>query len=319
MGKETTRNIRVGVIVIVSTLFLITALYLIGDNQNLFGSTFRVSARFYNVNGLMEGNNVRLSGINVGTVESVEIASDTDVKVVMLIEKRVQQYIKKNALASVGTDGLMGNKLVEINTVKENSPMLEEGDELKTLRPVEMDDMVRTLKITNDNIAVITTNLKYITEKINSKNSLWNLLMDTVVAENVKSVVVNLKMVSNQSVQVTGNLKSISESIMHGKGSIGALIMDTVFSAKINQSIVKFSHLSDTAAIITGDLSQIVSQLKQGKGSIGVLLNDTMFIHNLNKSINSIDSGATNFSITLDALRGSWPLKKYFKKQGKIK
>src|SRR5689334_12869651 len=108
MSKELTRNIRLGIFVLAGTVFIIVMLYLIGSKQNLFGSTFRISAQFYTVNGLMEGNNVRFAGIDVGTVEKVEIISDSTVNVVMLIEEKIRPYIKKNAIASVGTDGLMG-------------------------------------------------------------------------------------------------------------------------------------------------------------------------------------------------------------------
>ena len=116
MAKETSKNIRLGIFVLAGTAFLIVALYFIGNKQNLFGSTFKISAQFNNVNGLMIGNNVRFSGIDVGTVESVEIINDSMVNVVMIIEKDVQKFIRKNAVASVGTDGLMGNKLVNINS-----------------------------------------------------------------------------------------------------------------------------------------------------------------------------------------------------------
>ena len=97
MGAENLRYVRLGVFIIAGTALLVTALYLIGNKQNLFGSTFRVSAQFHDVNGLMKGNNVRFGGIDVGTVESVEIITDTSVNVVMVIEDDIQQFIKKNA------------------------------------------------------------------------------------------------------------------------------------------------------------------------------------------------------------------------------
>ena len=213
MANEGDRNMRLGLFVTIGTALLIAALYFIGNKQNLFGSTFKISANFYNVSGLMTGNNVRFSGIDVGTVESVEIMNDSLVKVVMIIEKKIQPYLRKNAIANVGTDGLMGNKLININAGIKDSPLIEENDVLQTLRPIEMDDMVRTLNVTNENIKVISGNLRNITDKINSKNSLWNLLMDTVVAENVKSTIVNIKLMSNQSVQITGDLKLLTENI----------------------------------------------------------------------------------------------------------
>lgn len=317
MANETFRNIRLGLFVIVGTVFLIAALYLIGNKQNLFGNTFHISAKFYNVSGLMSGNNVRFAGINVGTVESVEIINDSLVNVVMVIEKDIQPFIKKNALASVGTDGLMGNKLVNINSSGDYPKSVEEGDILQTLRPIEQDEMVRTLNATNENMKAITSNLRNITDKIKGENTLWSLLMDTVVSNNVKSSIVSIKIASNSTAVLTGNLKSISEDIKNGKGSLGALITDTFLSGKINQVIIKLDKITDTAAFITGDFSKISARLEQGQGSVGVLLKDTSFVHSLNTSINNINKGTLILNEDLEALRHSWPFKKYFKKKEK--
>lgn len=317
MVKENFKNIRLGTFIITGTILLVAALYFIGNKQNLFGSTFRISAQFHNVNGLMRGNNVRFGGIDVGTVESVEIITDSSVNVIMIIETKVQRFIKKNAVASVGTDGLMGNKLVNINSEKNNSTMVEEGDVLHASNPVEMDEMVKTLNVTNENIREITGNLKTITDKISSKNSLWNLLTDTAIAENVKASIVNLKLMSNQAVSVTGDLKGITSGIKSGKGSIGALITDTLLSSRINQTVIKLEKLSDTAAIISGDISHLINKLKQGQGTAGVLLNDTTLVHNLNRSIENIESASGKFNENMEALKYSWPFKKYYKKQKK--
>lgn len=317
MGNEPSKNLRLGIFVLSGTILLIIALYLMGNKQNLFGSTFRISAEFHNVDGLMVGNNVRFAGIDVGTVESVEIINDTSVKVVMVLEKSIQPFIKLNSLAGVGTDGLMGNKLVNINSVKQTSRSVVEGDVIQTIRPIEMDEMVRTLNSTNDNINVISSNLRNITDKINSKNSLWNLLLDTVVADNVKSAVVNLKLMSNQGVMVTGDLSQITKDVRAGKGSIGALITDTILSYEVKQTVVNLNKMSDTMAVMSGNLSSIVAQLKSGKGSMGILLNDTNLVYDLNKSIKDIDKGAQSFDENMEALHYSWPFKKYYKKKKK--
>lgn len=317
MAAQEFRNIRLGLFVIVGTIFFIVALYMIGNKQNLFGSTFQISANFHNINGLMKGNNVRFAGIDVGTVKSIRIINDSNVNVVMLIRNDAKTFIKKNSVASVGTDGLMGNKLVNINSVAQHGEPVAENDVLQTLRPIEMDEMIRTLNVTNENIKVISSNLRTITDKINSRNTLWNLLMDTVIAENVKSAIVNIKVMSNQGLYITGNLKGITDDIRKGKGSIGALLTDTGFSSRINQTIVKVNKLSDSVAIITGDLSGIIKNIKQGKGSVGLLLSDTSLVHNLNSSIKQIDKDAINFNEKLDALKYTWPFKKYYRKQAK--
>ncbi|MFM7902274.1 MAG: MlaD family protein [Bacteroidota bacterium] len=139
MNKTTPSNIRLGLFVTIGTLVLVVALYLIGSNQSMFGSTIRISAQFYNVNGLMQGNNVRYAGIDIGTVDKIKIENDSSVTVYMLIEKKHSQYIKKNALAAIGTDGLMGNKLVNINPGRGSSEPVVDGDMIASLKPVETD------------------------------------------------------------------------------------------------------------------------------------------------------------------------------------
>ena len=310
------KNTKLGLFVLIGSVLLITALYFIGSKQNMFGNTFRISAVFNNVNGLMKGNNVRFAGIDVGTVESIEIMNDSLVSITMLIEEQTKPYIKKNSIASVGTDGLMGNKLVNINSSRIPAPGIQENDVLKSLMPVEIDEMVRTLNVTNENIKVISSNLRTITDKINSKNSLWSLLLDTVVAQNLKASVVNIKLMSNNALYVTGDLRNITTEIKKGKG-IGALITDTSLALTIRQTIVKLNKVSDSAAIITGNISHIINRAKNGQGSIGVLLEDTNFVYNLNQSVKSINGGAINFNTNMEALKYSWPFKKYYRKHKK--
>lgn len=319
MNDEILRNIRLGLFVVITLMLLIAAMYFIGIKKNLFGSNFHISARFYNVNGLMAGNNVRFAGIDVGTVESITIINDSAVNVVMIIKEKVRPYIKKSSIVSIGTDGLMGNKLVNINSGTENSANVEDGDMLKTLRPIEMDEMIRTLNTTNKNVEEITTDFKKITQKISNSNSLWSLLMDTVVAENVKKAIVNIKLTSNRTATITGDLSSIITDMKAGKGSVGALLMDTGFSHKLNQTIVNVKIVSDKMAIVSGDLENITRKIKSGEGAIGTLIMDTSFVSNLNKSMENIKDGSKNFNDNMEALKQSSLLKGYFKKQEKLK
>jgi phospholipid/cholesterol/gamma-HCH transport system substrate-binding protein len=317
MGKETTKNIRVGLLVLTGTAFLIVALYLIGNKKNLFGSTFHIYANFHDVNGLMPGNNVRLAGIDIGTVESVTIINDSTVNVGMVIEDKVQAFIKKSARASVGTDGLIGNKLVNINSVLDESPAVEDGDVLVALKPLGTDEMMRTLNITNNNVKDITEDLKNIAQKLNSPNSVWSILMDTVVAENVKEAIVSIKITGERTAMITGDLSKIMRDIKEGKGSFGALLTDTVFSSKLHQSVVSIKMITDSLALVSGDLHSISSQVKNGKGTIGALIMDTTLVTNLNKSMENAKNGTKGFDDNMEALKHNILLRKYFKKKEK--
>ncbi len=266
----------------------------------------------------MPGNNVCFNGINVGTVSKVYAVSDTAIKVEFTIDESSRKFIFKSSLASIGTDGLLGNKLINISPGALGNAAIEEGDILTVLNPIEMDYALRTLTVTNDNLKVITDNLKQVTEKLNT-NSIWNLLSDSILAENIKNAVVKFKVTSDNSAIVTGDLKQIVQDIKAGKGSMGALLMDNSFSDKLNQTVVSINALSDSVAIITGDFRMVSQRLKNGEGSVGTLLTDTTFVHNLNMSLKTVNLGAGNFNDNMEALKHTWPLKRYFKKQQKAK
>jgi phospholipid/cholesterol/gamma-HCH transport system substrate-binding protein len=318
MAKELGKTIRVGIVVLVGTLFLIGALYFIGDKQNLFGSKFRLKANFRTVNGLLPGNNVRFGGIDIGTVESVEIVNDSVITVVMMIEEKSNKFIKKNAVARIGTDGLMGNKLVNITATNQPSTMVKEGDYLNAQNVIETDEVLRTLNNTNDDVSIVAKNLRLITNRINEPNSLWNILFDPVVAENVKHAIVKIKLTTDRTAIISGDLKSIISDTKNGKGTIGALLTDDYFSNSIRQTLVNISVLSDSLAYISGDLRSVSQKIKNGEGAIGTILMDTAFVGKINQSMENIRTGTKSFDENMEALKHNFLVRKYFKKQKKL-
>lgn len=311
------KNIKVGVFVLAGTALLIIALYLIGDRQNFFGATFELQAKFKNINGLMPGNNVRFTGIDVGTVKKVEIIDDSTVKVIMVIEKKVQVYIKKNATANVGTDGLMGNKLINITSSDELTQSVENGDIIRSTNPIGTDAMMRTLDKSNNNIKDITEDIKKIASKLNKPNTLWSILMDTSVAENLKETVLNINVTGKRTALIAGDLNKIINDVRLGKGTAGKLFTDTLFSYKLNQSMVNIKSISDSIIVISSEFKSVSKKINQGDGAIAAMLNDTSIVNNLHKSLINFKNGAGGFSENMEALKLTWPFKKYFTKQKK--
>ena len=194
MKKTTGNKIRLGIFVSISVALFIAGIYFIGQRQQMFGSTFRVSGIFKDISGLQVGNNVRFSGINVGIVEDIEQISDTTVRVDMLIETHTQKFIKKNAKAIIGSDGLMGNKIVLITPGTNNTKEIANNDIIATAQPINMDDIFLKLKVTGDNAATITDDLAAIMSNIRSgKGTVGKLFMDSVFAQNVDQAIVNIK------------------------------------------------------------------------------------------------------------------------------
>ncbi len=315
MDTQTGNRVKLGAFVLTATVFLLIGLYFIGSKKNIFHSTVRISTNFSNVNGLMPGNNVRFNGINVGTVSKLYPVADTAIKVEFTVDKDLTEFISKDAIVSIGTDGMLGSKLLNISPGKGKVNAVKENDVLVAMNPIQMDNALRTLVKTNDNLEVLSDNLKIVSEKFNKNNSLWNLLTDTVLAENVRTAVVSFKLTGKNTAIVTGELGDIVKDIKAGKGTIGALLTDTVLSKKMKQTIVNIKAISDSVVIISGNFKDISANLKNGKGSMGALLTDTSFIHNLNQSLESIKHGAGGFNENMEALKYSWPFKKYYKRK----
>jgi len=317
MAQQLSRNVRLGIMVLAGFILLVVAMYIIGDKQNLFGSTFQISANFKNVNGLMEGNNVRLAGMDIGTVSEVKIINDSTVKVVMVIENQYQAYIKKNAVASVGTDGLMGNKLVNITPAKKPGTMIHEGDVLAAAQALETDAILNTLGQTNDDIAEIAKNLKAFTGKMNDPNSFWGLLNDPSVSASIREAILEIRQTSQNAATITEDLSSVVDDVRSGKGTVGELLNDNTFSTTLNQTIMRLKNVSDSLMTVSGNLQTITNQIADGKGAVGTLLSDPQFNKNLTETMENLKRSSALLEEDLEALKHNVLLRKYFKNQAK--
>jgi phospholipid/cholesterol/gamma-HCH transport system substrate-binding protein len=194
MKKNAGNKIKLGVFVSMGILLFIIGIYFIGDRQQMFSKTFRIKGMFKDVNGLKIGNNVRFSGINVGTIENIEIISDSCVRVDMTIEDITRKFIKKDATAIIGSEGLMGNKIMSISPGTSDQKPIENNDFIKTTIPINIDDILVKIKVTADNAAIISSQLGGILTKVNSGNgTIGRLLQDSTIAENINTTIVNLK------------------------------------------------------------------------------------------------------------------------------
>lgn len=185
---------KLGIFVSISITLFIVGIYFIGQRQQLFSSTFQISGIFRDISGLQVGNNVRFSGINIGIVENIEQITDSTVKVDMVINEDTRKFIKKNAKAIIGSDGLMGNKIVLIIPGPVGKKELHDNDTIETAQAVSMDDILIKIKMTADNAAIITEDLAIIMESIRAgKGTIGKLLMDSTLAQNLDGAIVNIK------------------------------------------------------------------------------------------------------------------------------
>ena len=178
MIKKSGYTWKLGMFVIIGIALFMVAIYLIGSNKNLFGETFHLKANFNNVSGLKVGNNVRFSGINIGSVEAIDFVSDTAVVVLVVIKEEVHKYIKTDAMASIGSDGLMGDKVLTISPGMNSKVIVKNNAVIASTKAIEMEDIMKSVKVSVDNAQYITYELAEFTSKMNNKNSMLSKLVN---------------------------------------------------------------------------------------------------------------------------------------------
>jgi phospholipid/cholesterol/gamma-HCH transport system substrate-binding protein len=209
MKKNTGNKIRLGIFISAGFVLFIAAIYFVGQKQQLFSSSFHITGVFKDVSGLQVGNNVRFSGINVGIIEDIRQITDSTVRVSMMIEEDTRRFIKKNAKALIGSDGLMGNKIMLIIPGTAGQATLSDNDTIQTAQPVNMDEILMNLKVTSENAASITGDLSAIMKNIHEgKGTIGKLFMDSTMAENVDAAMVNIK-------EGTGGFKQNMDAASH--------------------------------------------------------------------------------------------------------
>jgi phospholipid/cholesterol/gamma-HCH transport system substrate-binding protein len=317
MENTQTSYVKLGIFVTVAAFLLIISLYFIGRNRNIFGGSIPLHAVFYNVNGLTPGNNVRFAGINVGTVKKINFLNDSVVQVTMMIDNNIIGYIKKNALASIGTDGLMGNKIVNINTGSGSSLSVSKNDTLLTLKPVESDQMIRTLDATNYNIYKISTDLEKIVSSISKSSSFKNILTDTTLSINLHESIENLRDATENANLLTEDLHDISRSIRTGDGSLSQIIFDTVYAYRIGATLGKLESFSKNLEQIGKDVEQATMKLNQPTTGLGYMINDTLAATEIRQTLTNLNQGTKAFNENMEALKHNFLFRRYFRKMEK--
>ena len=319
MSRKNMTNIKLGIFVLSGLLFLVLLLYMIGRNSNLFGATYPLKARFSNVQGLVVGNNVRYAGIETGTVKSIEILNDTLVEVTMIIEQKMKSIIRKNAQASIGTEGLVGNRVINISPASTPGPAAEENDLLVTKHSTDPDEMLHTLDETNRAIAEIAGQLKTTIHKINQSALIWSMLNDASIPRHISASAENVHMASLRINEISTHLRSMILQIKNGEGTIGALLNDTLYASQIHsilRTLQEAGNESDSVAHhLDGLIGDIQEDFQSEAGPFHTLFYDTLLFYKINESLDHIQSGTEKFDQNMEALKHNFLFRGYFKKQ----
>jgi phospholipid/cholesterol/gamma-HCH transport system substrate-binding protein len=310
-------NIRLGLFVLAGTVVLIVGLYMLGSKQDLFSRNITVTTTFQQVGGLRPGNNVRYAGINVGTVKGITIVSDTSVLVEMAIRADEAAHIRDNAVASLGSDGLMGNKLVNIGPGVGPGNPVADGTPLRSSVPLDTDQMMRTLDRTNVNMASITDDLRVLAQRLNTPGSLVHLLSDTVLSADLKASLGDLRAAAEHARNASASVEAVMADVRAGKGAIGTLVGDPAAEDQVRQWLSSMQTLADSLASASAQIDRFTTALNT-PGSLGhTLTQDTAVAGDVRRTLSQLERSSVILEEDLKALQSNWLFKSYFEDQEK--
>ncbi|RYF65405.1 MAG: MCE family protein [Cytophagaceae bacterium] len=318
--KSNRRAVVVGLFVLIGLAILIGGILFLGGQQKRFVSTLQIKAVFNDVGGLKTGNNVWFSGVKIGTIKRISFVGASKVEVDMNIEEKSAQYIRKDAQATLGSDGLIGNKLIVIVGGSPNSAPVEEGDMLRARESLSMESIIDTLQITNRNLLKITTDIGSIVNKVKNGRGLAGLLLnDTTIVQNFRGTMTGLQKASNNAAQMTSSLTAYTAKLNRPGTLANDLVSDTAIMRNVRTSTANLQRASVSANDVVADVKQASEKLKNGNSALGVLTSDLSVGNDIRSTVRNLNSSTQKLDQNLEALKSNFLFRGYFKKQEKAK
>lgn len=323
--KKTNKPVVVGIFITIGIAILVATIFTLGGQKKTFVRSFTINAIFDDVNGLLKGGNIWFSGVKIGSVKKISFYGQSQVLVTMSIEQDAQPEIRKNAKAKIGSDGLIGNKIIIIYGGDASAPQVEKGDFLAVEKALSTDDMMATLQRNNLNILQITNDFKSISSKIDSGTGLLALLVnDPLIASrlnnsinNLDATTANFKAVSTTGKNVMNDIQHFSGELNRPGNSMNDLVRDKMLYKDIQSTIAQLEHAADNANKVTDNLKTISNRLDQKDNALGVLINDKEAASSLKNTLKNLELGSHKLDQDLEALQHNFLLRGFFRKKAK--
>jgi hypothetical protein len=189
---------RLGAFIVATLAVLVVGVFIIGGKQYLFSSTYQLKAKFDNVAGLDAGGDVRVGGVHSGTVRNIELPHKPGEKVTVFMDlgRSTHEIIKQDSVATIETEGLLGNQFLAISFGTPGAANVRDGDTLASQPPLEMSDLL----------------------------------------QKASGLLAGSQQAIDNATQATANLSSISAKIDRGQGTAGALVNDKQLYSNLEQT-----------------------------------------------------------------------------------
>lgn len=316
------RAVIVGIFIFLGLGIFIWTVLTLGSQKKTFADSITVKSVFANVNGLQKGNNIWFSGVKIGTIHRVALIGNGRVEVDMNIEKQSVPYIHKNAKAKISTDGLIGNKIIEIYGGTSKAPAIEDGDVLNNEEILNTDAMMATLNKNNDNLLAITENFKVLTSNmVEGKGSIGKLLKDESFADKLNQTVTTLNVASTNLERLSANVSRYTSKLNDSGNLANDLVTDTVIFSKLRSTVAQLQSVADKSQGIMDSVQNTITTFNNGLNNTnapaGMLLSDEKSATDLKITFQNLQSASKKLDEDLEAVQHNFLLRGFFKKKAK--
>jgi phospholipid/cholesterol/gamma-HCH transport system substrate-binding protein len=320
--NKNTRAFVVGIFVFLGlAIFLVTVLTL-GGERKTFTKSITITALFDDVSGLQKGNNIWFSGVKIGTVKKITINNASQVAVEMNIDDASKQFIQKNARAKIGSEGLIGNRIVVITSGGGKSPMVEDGDVIGVDKVTNTDEMMNTFQSNNRNLLDITNDFKSISKNVlEGKGTVGKLLSDETLFNEFQLTIAMLKKSATNAQQLSTDVEQFTGKLNKKGALLNDVVTDTIVFHRLQTAVADIENVTKTANDIVADLKNtstgLNTDLNNPKAPAGMFLKDEATAAQLKDVLKNLQSASIKLNEDLEAAQHNFFLKGFFKKKAK--
>ncbi|MCS7052857.1 MAG: MlaD family protein [Ignavibacterium sp.] len=295
---------KLGIFIFVGSVLLIVGIFMLGNKDQLFVSTFNIKAYFKNTEGLRNGAAVRFGGIDVGAVSNIKIMPDTSglVEVTMRIKSEIRRFIKKDSRATIETEGLVGNKVVTISMGSSDAELVENNGTILSREPLSFADVIEETQGILSYTKEMTRNLSEIISRVNQgEGTIGKIIND----EELYKAATNITKTADKSLtSLTEDLRNIISLFDElGRG------VETVVKNTNN---------------VVASIDTLLQGVSEGKGILGTLMTDqgtegksiNRILENLVQVSEDTKISASRLAENMEALKHNWLFKSYYENRG---
>ena len=302
------RLAAVGAFVVGGLLLFAVGLFLIGDRRLLFTDTFGVYAEFKGVAALDTGAKVRVSGIDAGEVEEIQVPSGPSgrFRVRMRVRSDLNPLIREDSIAAIQNDGLVGNKFVQIQTGSEGSPLVKDQGTIQGREPFDVADLMQSM---NDTIVTVNNILADV--KGNVDQALTALSTTAADAQGLmKELGADMRTILASAQRISADLTTIVGNVRQGRGNVGKLMNDEALYTSLKSITADAEKAMATVREASQDARAAIADLRGDKGPVKGLTGDVQ------QTLQSARDAMADLAETTEALKRNFLFRGFFNRRG---